>query len=267
MNIGALIPIRLSSERLPGKALMDLCERPVFAHLLDRVAACKHIESTEDIVVCTTGDTSDDALEDAVRAYGASIFRGSADDIIDRFGAAMAQFDFDLVIQADGDDPLSATEYMNLTVDKLLATPGTDIVTVQGLPLGTATKSFTREAMQKVLGSYKTEKNDTGFIYFFTKTGLCNHLEISPISPDHVLDAARLTLDYEIDLKLFRNIFEALYEPGQLFSLDQVVRYLLENPDLVKSNLCVEEEYWRRTADKAVLEFTSTNGETKIVPV
>mgnify|MGYP001417337065 CR=1 FL=1 len=267
MKIGALIPIRLSSERLPSKALMDLCGRPVFAHLLDRVVACKHIKSPKDVVVCTTRDPSDDALEKAVCAYGASIFRGSTDDIIDRFGAAMAQFDFDVVVQADGDDPLSATEYMDLTVDKLLATPGTDIVTVQGLPLGIATKSFTRMAMERVLSYYKTKKNDTGFIYFFTKTGLCKHVEVLPISPDHIIDRARLTLDYEVDLALFRNIFKALYEPGRLFTLTELVRYLRQNPDQVKSNLSVEEEYCRRTAKKAVLEFTQRNGKTKIVPV
>ena len=267
MKIGALIPIRLASERLPGKALMDLCGRPVFAHLLDRVSRCKHIDSLKDVVVCTTGDTSDDALEDAVREYGASIFRGSTDDIIDRFGAAMAQFDFDLVLQADGDDPLSATEYMDLVVDKLLTTPGADIVTVKGLPLGTATKCFTKAAMRKVLSSYKTEKNDTGFIYFFTKTGLCNHVEISPVSQNHVHDAARLTLDYEVDLALFRRIFGALYKPDEIFSLNQVVRYLREHPNYAKSNLSVETEYWQRTAEKADLKFTAKNGEIQIVPI
>ena len=40
MKIGALIPARLSSERLPGKALAQICDRPMIAHLLDRVAAC-----------------------------------------------------------------------------------------------------------------------------------------------------------------------------------------------------------------------------------
>ena len=267
MKIGALIPIRLASERLPRKALMDLCGRPVFAHLLDRVTGCKHIESLKDVVVCTTGDTSDDALEDAVRDYGASIFRGSTDDIIDRFGAAMAQFNFDLVVQADGDDPLSATEYMDLTVDKLLATPGTDIVTVQGLPLGTATKCFTQAAMRKVLNSYKTKENDTGFIYFFTKTGLCNHLEISPVSQDHVYDTARLTLDYEVDLALFRRIFGALYKPDEIFGLTEVVEFLNSNPALVAINRHVEAEYNQRTIDKAVLEYRSENRETKRVLV
>ena len=138
MKIGALIPIRLASERLPGKALKDIVGRPVVHHLLDRVAACRHIADPRNVVVCTTTEPSDDALVPAVESYGCSVFRGSVDDIIRRFGDAMAAHGFDAVIQADGDDPLSATEYMDLTMDRLLADPAIDIVTVKGVPLGTA---------------------------------------------------------------------------------------------------------------------------------
>ena len=59
-------------------------------------------------------------LVDIISDYGCSVFRGDTDDIIARFFAAMAEFQFDAVIQADGDDPLSATEYMDLTMEALL---------------------------------------------------------------------------------------------------------------------------------------------------
>ena len=61
MRIGALIPVRLSSERLPGKALMEFSGRPVLWHLLDRVAASRFVD-VQDIVVCTTLDSDDDPL-------------------------------------------------------------------------------------------------------------------------------------------------------------------------------------------------------------
>ncbi|HAT36435.1 MAG TPA: acylneuraminate cytidylyltransferase, partial [Rhodospirillaceae bacterium] len=62
MKIGALIPIRLASERLPRKAIMTICDRPIVHHLLDRIAACRHIDDAKNIVVCTTTDSSDDEL-------------------------------------------------------------------------------------------------------------------------------------------------------------------------------------------------------------
>lgn len=260
MKIGALIPIRLASERLPGKALKDMCGRPVVHHLLDRVVASRHIADPKHVVVCTTTEKFDNPLVSAVESYGCSVFRGAVDDIIKRFGDAMAANGFDAVIQADGDDPLSATEYMDLTMDRLLADRTLDIVTAKGLPLGVATKSFTRAAMNKVLAAYKTEHNDTGFIYFFTKSGLCRHAEIGPVSPDHVHETARLTLDYDVDLELFRCIFDALYKPGEVFGLAELVRFLNANSDLVELNRHVEAQYWQNTAEKVALQYTTNEG-------
>lgn len=265
MKIGGIIPVRLASERLPGKALMDMCGRPVIYHLLDRVAASRHIESPSDVVVCTTTETTDDPLEKAVKAYGASVFRGDINDIIRRFGDAIAHFGFDAVIQADGDDPCSAPEYMDATMDALLADPSLDIVTSEGLAIGCNVKSFTSSAMDKVLAAYRTERNDTGFADYFTKTGLCHHKIISPVGPEHIHDTARLTLDYQVDLDLFRIIFEALYEEGAVFGTEALVTYLNKHPENVAINLDVEEEYWSRHSAKSVLKFIDDAGGVRTV--
>ncbi len=262
MSIGALIPMRLLSERLPGKALIDLCGRPACFHLFDRVIACKHITNKKQVVVCTTQDPSDDPLVDAVTQYGCSVFRGAKDDIIARFGGAMESFGFDHAVQADGDDPLSATEYMDITMDSLLINSSTDIVTVEGLPLGCATKSFSRVGMKKVLGFYRTEKNDTGFIYYFTKTGMCEHKIIRCNDPDHMHKTARLTLDYEVDLELFEEIFGYFKGNTKPPSLKEVVAFLRANSDISEINAQVKREYWERTKEKAALEFLD---ERKIV--
>ena len=75
-----------------------------------------------------------------IEDYGCSVFRGSRDDIVLRFADAMRAYDFDCVIQVDGDDPLSATEYMDKTMDELIENSKIDIVTVSGLPIGCASK-------------------------------------------------------------------------------------------------------------------------------
>ena len=265
MKIGALIPARLSSERLPGKALAQICDRPMIAHLLDRVAASKFIHNRKDIVVCTTTAASDDLLEEAVLKEGCSVFRGDVDDIIRRFSDAIATFEFDVVIQADGDDPLSSTECMDITTSTLLADPTIDIVTMSGLPLGCASKSFTRVAMDKVAASYRTERNDTGFIYYFTKSGLCKHLELENSEPAWKHDTARLTLDYVSDLEVFRTIFASLYCPEKVFSLIDTVAFLNANPELARSNLLVQDEYWARTAEKAKLKYINFLGDIRSI--
>ena len=263
-KIGALIPIRLASERLPNKAIREICGRPAVWHLLDRVCASRYV-SKKDIVVCTTLEKSDDRLTEIVRGYGAGIFRGSTDDIIKRFYDAIAYFDFDAVIQVDGDDVLCETLYMDLTMEHILSDPSLDIVTCKGLPLGIASKSFTRKAMERVLKHYKSGRNDTGFAYFFTKAGLCKQYEISPVKPEHILDEARLTLDHPEDLTVFTKIFEALYREGAVFKLDDIISFLRRNPHIMKINNVLNEQYWQRTKDKTSLEFKDASGTIRSI--
>lgn len=264
MKTGALIPIRLASERLPGKALRTVAGKPVLHHLLDRVFACRFVEP-RDAIVCTTEDATDDPLVEAVEAYGASIYRGARDDIIDRFEGAVRHFEFDAVVQVDGDDPLSATEYMDRTMQTLLDDPSLDIVTCAGLPLGTAVKSFTARAMHHVHAHYRTKENDTGFIYFFTKSGLCHHREILPDTTDHVLDEARLTLDYPEDIPVFERVFAAQTEAGRFFGLADVVAFLRAHGDVVRSNLHLDEQYWDRTKELVKLDYVNADGSAQTI--
>ncbi len=260
MKIGAFIPIRLDSERLPGKALKDMVGRPVVHHLLDRTAACSHIESPKDIVVCTTSESGNNPLVEAVEAYGASVFRGDKDDLIKRFKDAADAFRFDIVVQVDGDDPLCDTEYMDLTVDALLADPRLDTAVTMGLPFGINVKSFTRTAIDKVFAHYTSTENDTGFALYFTRSNLCRCYRIEPRTPDHVLEEARLTLDYEEDLEVFRRIFEALYKPGEVFGLTEVVRFLKAHPEVAAINSGLQERYMERSRQKLDIEYMNTDG-------
>ena len=267
LNIGALVPIRLTSERLPGKALKNICGRPVTWHLLDRICASRYISGRDKVVVCTTEEPESDPLVESVREYGCSVLRGHTDDIIARFHAAVEQFGFDAVIQADGDDPLSDTAYMDLEMETLLDDARLDIVITKGIPLGTATKAIRRSALEEVFSLYRSEKNDTGFIYYLTKSGLFNLKTIGPVNSDHIMENARLTLDYQADFDLFTSIFEALYEPDRLFGLEQVVTYLRANPEVAESNLFVEEEYWNRDAALSALQYADpVSGEMKTLP-
>jgi len=269
VKIGSLIPIRLASERLPGKALIEVAGKPLVYHLLDRVFNSQYIQNKEDVIVCTTMEETDDKLVEVVQNYGASIYRGSTDDIIKRFYDVVKKFELDYILQVDGDDILCATEYMDLTMETLLKDNSLDIVTCDGLPLGIASKSFTKNAMNRVFNYYQTNENDTGFIYYFTKTGLCNQKIIQPISDMHILDEARLTLDYPVDLEVFTAIIQALYhsQSEKIFGLEQIVEFLKKHPDIMNINADLDEEYWQRTKDKAQLFYTDSSGISKKIDV
>jgi spore coat polysaccharide biosynthesis protein SpsF len=262
MKIGAIIPVRLTAERLPGKALMEVGGRPILYYLLDRVRACRYIDDVSDIVICTTRESGDDPLVEAVQKYGASVFRGDKDDIIRRFRDAVHHFGFDAVVQVDGDDPLSATEYMNLTMERLLETPGLGIAWSEDLPIGLNSKSFTRAALDTVFEAYSKGRNDTGFIYFFTKTDLVAKSVVALVDPKHRCDRARLTLDYPEDFKVFRCILEAVDKDGHTATLSEVMFFLEKRSDVMDINAKLDEQYWQRTRDLARLTYRDPAGNS-----
>ena len=254
MTIGALVPIRLASERLPGKALLPIGGRPAVAHLIERLFASRHL-SPERVVVCTTEDSTDDPLVPVVEAIGARVFRGSRDDIIDRFDSAVTAYGFDAVIQADGDDPFTDTGYMDRCMDHLLANPAVDVVMSEGLPLGLNSKAIRASAISRVRAHRITEKNDHGFILLFTATGLCAVETIGPESADHVHDHARVTLDYDDDLAFFRALYDAAQVPNRIFGVAEIVATLRSRPDLLAINAHLNQEYWERTDALVRLQY------------
>ncbi|MFC2087678.1 cytidylyltransferase domain-containing protein [Bacteroidota bacterium] len=262
MKIGALIPIRLASERLVKKAILDLAGKPVVYHLLDRAFASKYLEK-ENVVVCTTQEASDDELVEVVQQYGASVFRGDTDDIIKRFYDAMVYYKFDAVIQIDGDDITVEPYYMDLTMDKLLNDSSLDVVSVDGLPLGVSSKSFTFNAMKKVFERYKTTQNDTGFASLFTETDFCNSIVLKPVSTEHIDDSLRLTLDYQQDLDFFEVIFKELYKEGEVFHIEDIIQLIKRKPELNQINSNLQEEYMKRWYDKRNIYYIDNEGKMK----
>jgi spore coat polysaccharide biosynthesis protein SpsF len=254
MLIGALVPARLTSERLKRKALLPIAGRPAIAHLFDRIAATRYVDRRS-IVLCTTKDASDDPLVSLAEREGVSIFRGSSDDIVDRFYQAVQCFRFDAVIQADGDDPCTDAMYMEVAMEHLLCDPMLDIVVTEGLPLGLNSKAIRASAINQVWRHYLTTKNDHGFILYFTKTGLCNVGKVQPRSTRHTHPTARLTLDYPEDLEFFRALFRLLYADGRLFGVEDIVQTLKESPELLAINSGRTEEYWTRTRDLLSLRY------------
>jgi spore coat polysaccharide biosynthesis protein SpsF (cytidylyltransferase family) len=99
----AIIQSRISSKRLPGKALMVLDNRPLLSHVVTRVKAAKLVTR----VIVATSD-SDDA--DVIHLYclenGVECFRGSLDDVAFRFAEAAIAVNTDSFVRISGDSPL-----------------------------------------------------------------------------------------------------------------------------------------------------------------
>jgi spore coat polysaccharide biosynthesis protein SpsF len=101
-RIGAIVLARLSSRRLPGKALMSLARRPLIAHVFERLARVEGLP----LGLATSSEATDDPLAAWAEAEGIPVCRGALDDVLERLAAAAGHFGFESVIRISGDSPL-----------------------------------------------------------------------------------------------------------------------------------------------------------------
>jgi spore coat polysaccharide biosynthesis protein SpsF (cytidylyltransferase family) len=228
--------------------LLDVEGIPAIVRLVNQVGNSKHVQR-RDIVVCTTARPNDDLLVQIVSAAGASVFRGSTDDLIDRLYKGAEAYGFDVVLEVDGDDICADPEYMDLAIEAVLSRAADVAVSGTGLPLGAGSKAFRAACLKRIFDTYVPGRNDTGFGYYLTKSGLFSVYEIQPVRPSHLMPDLRLTLDYPEDLEVFRQIYA---RAGKVEVTLDIIRGILDvAPELKTINSGLDPAYWERT--KALL--------------
>ena len=77
-----IVQARMSSKRLPGKVLMNCFDRPILKWVIDRVRNCSN---EIEVVISTSNHESDDVIEEYCKNIGVDCFRGSLENVVDRF--------------------------------------------------------------------------------------------------------------------------------------------------------------------------------------
>lgn len=104
MKVRAVVQARMSSRRLPGKSLTAVAGVPLLRRVVERARA---LPMVDEVVVATSADPSDDAIAEALRAWGTPCVRGSLDDVLARFAAACEDLaPGDCVARITADNPL-----------------------------------------------------------------------------------------------------------------------------------------------------------------
>jgi spore coat polysaccharide biosynthesis protein SpsF len=98
-----IVQARLSSIRLPGKMLMDLCGRPLLGRVVDRLGRAQHVSR---IVVATSDASSDEAIARFCAREGIACHRGPLEDVAERFRQAASQAAAPAFVRISGDSPL-----------------------------------------------------------------------------------------------------------------------------------------------------------------
>lgn len=92
----------MGSTRLPGKVLKPLRGVPVIERILDQLRRCKTVTQ---LVVATSNLDADNALCDFLAGLDVPVFRGSEEDVLDRYVQCAREYGFTSIVRATGDNP------------------------------------------------------------------------------------------------------------------------------------------------------------------
>jgi len=118
----AIIPARLESSRLPGKALLDICGFPMIVHVFRR---CEFAESLDEVFVATDNDE----IRQVVEQYGGKVIMTSShhENGTERIVEAAKNMDADIVVNVQGDEALVNPTYIDKAVDALYENPDLNV--------------------------------------------------------------------------------------------------------------------------------------------
>ena len=255
--IMAILQARTGSTRLPGKVLSPILGRAMLALQVERVLRAGEID---ELVLATTVDPADDPIEQLAGESGVGCFRGSVEDVLDRFYQAALSLSPEHVVRLTGDCPLIDPVVIDLTVARHLQV-GVDYTSNTldpTYPDGLDVEVFRFEALAEAWrDARKTSEREhvTPFLY--------NHPErfqTESVRQDRDLSEMRWTVDQPEDLAFVRAVYEDLYPANAAFSTDDILSLLQRRPELGAGNANVarNEGYARSVRADAEGEASET---------
>ncbi len=240
-KIVAIIQARMGSSRLPGKTMMELCGKPMLWHLINRL---DHAKLISDIVIATTTDKRDDIIEKFCEENGILLFRGSEEDVLDRYYQAAKRYNADTIVRITSDCPLIDPRVVDKVIKEYLKNrkfvSGLNNVSNRTYPRGLDTEVFSFSALETAwkhaVDPYQRE-HPTVYIYEHPEL-----FKVKCVENSRDLSMLRWTVDEKKDFMLVTEIYKRLYKAGGIFLMSDIVALMEKEPFLMDINKDVKQK-------------------------
>ena len=237
----AVIQARMSSSRLPGKVLMPVAGKPLLWHIVHRLGQCRTVDK---IVVATSAEPSDDAIENFCTEEGILCVHGSLSNVLDRYRMAAEATGADIVLRVTGDAPLVDPDFTDYLVTALREHKA-DFVMIDPAALCAheGVDALSRQALDWLVGHAADDPVAREHVtsYFKLHPEVVRTTVIPAFAP-LALPHARISVDTADDLTLIRLLHEKTgAAPGEL-KLTEALQLLAEDASLRHVNAHVRQK-------------------------
>ena len=236
-----IVQARFASTRLPGKVLLEAGGKSLLEHLVERL---RRAEAIDEIVIATTVNSDCRPIIDLAEKCEVTWFAGSEEDVLERYLGAAREVNADNIIRVTSDCPLIDPVTIDRVVNCYLS-GNADYVSntiERTYPRGLDTEVFSFAALEKA-GELASEKQYREHVTLYMYRHR-EHFTLINVGAEPPLNRPelRLTVDTEDDFRLITEIYEALYRPGEIININDVIKLFEERPELVQINSHVEQK-------------------------
>lgn len=194
---------RMGSTRLPGKVLARLGRHTLLAHCVRRLQAA----DIGPVIVATTRESADDAVEAEARRCGALVFRGPTRDVLARYVGVADEFGGRFLIRATADNPAVDSDSPRRLLETALR-HNAEYVTDQGLPIGAATELVAGDTLRRLAGLTADPEDREHVTLHLKRNAARFRTGLVPAPADLRRPDLRLTVDTPDDLAFMRRVLE-----------------------------------------------------------
>lgn len=262
LKVLTIIQARTGSTRLPKKVLLSAAGKELLLHIVERIARSANSGT---IIVATTTNPEDDAIEKMCSLNNIEVFRGDENDLLDRHYKAAVNFDGDIVVKIPSDcpliDPMIIDRVVKNFLDNINKYDFISNILPPTYPDGNDVEVMTIDALKYAWENAKLDferEHTTPFIWSHPEIFRINN--ISWETGQNYSNSHRWTLDYEDDYTFIRLVFEELYRKNPNFGLYDILSLLHDKPYLTRINNQHIGKFWYKNID---LKFPQQRGAIK----
>jgi spore coat polysaccharide biosynthesis protein SpsF len=235
-----IVQARMNSERLPGKVMMKIGGKPLIEILINRLK-----QSEIPILLATSTNPENNCLVDFVENLGVKTFRGSENNVLERYYQAAMSVDADLIIRATGDNPLMDGSILKDAYSYYLAHEENRLFLSIGLsetfPLGISASLFSFDLLEEAYNK-ATLPGELEHVTPYLINNIPGNITVRPFSGGMKKYDYRLTVDTTEDFKLHKILIEK-YSCDKM-SIYKIIEVLDNNPEVANLNTQVRQKKW-----------------------